>query len=175
MDEKTLLDLPKETLVKLIQVYSRNWITVDGLWFTNVEDRFGTDVAVELDLKMWKVQAAIEAKRLLQIFGPGEKSLRDVLNIIDALTFSNIFTFEVENMDSEKAVVCYSHCPMQEARVKQGRREFPCKDVGIACYGTVAKVISPEIELKCIYCPPDKHPDDCWCKWEFYFSSPASN
>ena len=175
MDEKALQELPKETLIELIQTYARNWMTVDGLWFTNVEDRFGIDVAVELDLQMWKVQARVETKRLLKIFGKGEKSPQDMLKIIDAMTFSNIFTFEVESVDSEKAVIYYPHCPMQEARVKQGRGEFPCKEVGIACYEAPVEMINPEMELKCIFCPPDEHPDDSWCKWEFFLPSTTSN
>ena len=168
MDEKALQALPKETLIKLIQIYSRNWITLDGLWFSNVENRFGTDVAVELDIEMWKTVAAVETKRLLKIFGPGEKSPQGVLKIIDAMTFSALFTFEVERVDHERAVFYYSHCPMQETRVKQGRGEFPCRDTGIACFGISAKIINPEMELKCIFCPPGDHPDDCWCKWELY-------
>lgn len=114
-------------------------MTVNGLWFTNVEDRFGIEVAVEPDLHMWRVRAGVETKRLLEIFGKGEKSPRDVLKLIDVMNFSNIFTFEMESVDSE------------EARLKQGRGEYPCKEVGIACYEAPIKMISPEIELKCIF------------------------
>ena len=38
-----LEDLPKEALLKLIRMFSRNWLTVDGLWFRNVEDEYDLD------------------------------------------------------------------------------------------------------------------------------------
>ena len=175
MNKKSLQKLRKDTLIKLIQVYSKNWVTVDGLWFKGVEDRFGTDVAVELDLQMWRKQAAIETKRLLEIFGPVGKSPQDVLDVINTMTFSNVLSFEVEKVDSSGAIFSYPRCPMQEARVKQGRGVFPCKDMGMATYGTCTEMVNPELKLKCIFCPPDDHPDDCWCKWEIYLPSAPSS
>jgi hypothetical protein len=41
--------LSKETLIELIKMYSRNWHTCDGLWFSGVEERYGTDTALEID------------------------------------------------------------------------------------------------------------------------------
>ena len=43
-----LESLPKETLIKLVKVYSRNWQTLDGLWFSNVEAVCGLDTAVKI-------------------------------------------------------------------------------------------------------------------------------
>ena len=56
--------LPKETLIELIKMYSRNWHTCDGLWFSGVEERYGTDKALEIDVKMWEVSSRIEASLL---------------------------------------------------------------------------------------------------------------
>jgi hypothetical protein len=47
--------LPKETLIELIKMYSRNWHTCDGLWFSGVEERYGADKALEIDVTMWDV------------------------------------------------------------------------------------------------------------------------
>ena len=35
--------LQKDTLIELIKMYSQNWLTVDGLWFSGVEDKYGLD------------------------------------------------------------------------------------------------------------------------------------
>ena len=35
--------LPKETLIELIKMYSRNWHTCDGLWFSGVEEQYGPE------------------------------------------------------------------------------------------------------------------------------------
>jgi len=36
-----LAGLPEETLIKVIETYSINWITVDRLWFSGVEEKYG--------------------------------------------------------------------------------------------------------------------------------------
>ncbi len=64
MNDKELRDLSREDLLKVIKIFSRNWITLDGLWFLGVEDEFGLEAAVKLDEQMWSKQAGIEARRM---------------------------------------------------------------------------------------------------------------
>jgi hypothetical protein len=75
--------LPKETLIELIKMYSRNWLTVDGLWFTGVEQKYGLDAAVELDVRMWKIGSRIKAKRIKNLLNLGS----GLENIIKAINF----------------------------------------------------------------------------------------
>ena len=67
MERVNLEGLPKGTLVELARMYARNWQTLDGLWFRNVEAEYGLEAAVKLDLKNWQKQAAIEAERIMKI------------------------------------------------------------------------------------------------------------
>lgn len=30
-----------------------------------------------------------------------------------------------------------------------------------------AKEIDERVEVRCVMAPPDPHPDDLWCQWEF--------
>ena len=78
MPRNALESLPKETLIKLIKVYSRNWQTLDSLWFSHVEARCGLDTTVQLDLQNWEIQAVKEAERLkkaLELEGNGIDTL----------------------------------------------------------------------------------------------------
>ena len=59
--------LSKETLIELIKMYSRNWHACDGLWFSGVEDRFGIDRALEIDINMWDISSRLEAKRIKEV------------------------------------------------------------------------------------------------------------
>ena len=58
-------------------------------------------------------------------------------------------------------------CRVQSTRKRKGLDDFPCKSVGIVEYEGFAKAIDPRIETKCIACPPDPHPEEYWCAWEF--------
>jgi hypothetical protein len=61
-------------------------------------------------------------------------------------------------------------CPMQLARLKQGMGELPCKEAGLAIMESFSKAINPKLKARCIICPPDKHPEDLWCEWEWELS-----
>ncbi len=54
MEQVKLEELPKETLIELARMYARNWQTLDGLWFRNVEAQYGLEAAEA------KIQSFIE-------------------------------------------------------------------------------------------------------------------
>jgi hypothetical protein len=170
MIEKTQLEsLPKETLVKLIEVYCKNWFTVDGLWFRNVEDEFGTKVAANLDEMMWLKYAETEARRIkeaLNITGGGFEALFKIMNFT-VWAIGGGFHYEFEEVSPKRVILYRTNCRNQEARQRQGLDEFPCKQTGTNCWKGIAKIADPRIKVDCLFCPPDPHPKDAWCKWLF--------
>ena len=46
---KELKKLSKEQLIELAEIYSKNWLACDGLWFQAVERRHGMDGAMDCD------------------------------------------------------------------------------------------------------------------------------
>ena len=41
---------------------------VDGLYYLEIEDKYGTKPATEIDRKVWEVMGKIEARRLKELF-----------------------------------------------------------------------------------------------------------
>jgi hypothetical protein len=160
-----LSKLPKETLIELIMMYSRNWLTVDGLWFRGVEDKYGLDAAMEIDVMMWQIGSKIEAKRVKELLKLGS-GLENVIKAINFLSWSFSFGYEYELSENRALWTC-KHCPPQDYRAKKGLAEFPCKPTFAACFNNVIDVIDPRVKVECIFCPPGPHPDDAWCQWEF--------
>jgi hypothetical protein len=39
--------------------------------------------------------------------------------------------------------------------------------VGLVEYAGFARTIDPRIVSRCVCCPPDAHPPEHWCAWEF--------
>ena len=72
----------------------------------------------------------------------------------------------VEQTDS-RLIYRMNECRVQSARKRKGLPDFPCKSVGIIEYSGFARTIDPRIETRCIGCPPDRHPDNWYCSWEF--------
>jgi hypothetical protein len=58
-------------------------------------------------------------------------------------------------------------CRVQSARKRKGLDDFPCKLVGIAEYAYFAHTIDNRLRTQVISCPPDPHPEDYYCAWQF--------
>lgn len=41
MYNKYLAELSKEQLLELIELYAKNWLAHDGVWFQSIEGKFG--------------------------------------------------------------------------------------------------------------------------------------
>jgi len=68
-----------------------------------------------------------------------------------------------------------NECRVQSARKLKGLAAFPCKPVGLVEYSTFAKAIDQRIETACITCPPDDHPEEYYCGWEFWIPEGRSD
>jgi len=161
-------DLPKEELLEFIPDLAKNWLAHDGLWFLCVEEKYGIEAAIELDKKAWEKFTVIEAERIM-------KRLKITPNggitaLIQALKF-RLYAFinkqEIIEISEKRCVLRMNNCRVQEARKRKGLPDFPCKPVGIVEYSYFARTIDPRIRTNCLCCPPDNHPEEYYCAWEF--------
>jgi hypothetical protein len=148
---------------------AKNWLAHDGLWFRAVEEKFGMDVALELDRKAWEKFTVIEAKRIMKrldmLPGGGIPALMQALKF---RLYAFINVQEIVDVSDNRCVFRMNRCRVQEARQRQGLPDFPCKSVGIVEYSGFASTIDPRIQTRCLACPPDPHPPNVWCAWEFF-------
>ncbi len=165
---KEVKDLSKEELLELLSDAAKNWLAHDGLWFQEVEKEFGMEKAIELDRRAWEKFTVVEAKRIMKRLNiePGG----GIPALIQALKFrlyAHINKQEIMEVSENRCVFRMITCRVQEARRRKNLPDFPCKPVGIVEYTYFAKTIDPRIKTACIACPPDPHPSDYWCAWEF--------
>jgi hypothetical protein len=167
-DRKMLMQMSNEKVFDFFFLQVRNLWRVDGLYFLGIEQKFGTEAATEIDAGVWETMAKIEAKCLQRMFNVGENP--DVETIIDLLRKSSWALdqpFKTVEVTSKRAVLSVDKCRTQETRLDKGLGEFPCKKVRFGYLRNFAKMLNPEVEVDCLVCPPDKHPKEQWCKWEF--------
>ena len=153
---------------KLVELCSRGTYTLDGLWFTLVEEKYGLNAALEIDIEVWRKLCLAQARRVLEYLTVKESSpVRQLIRVIELDPMLNIFKPEAIELTDEHAVLRFTDCPPQKARLRDGRGEFPCKPVALAFLNSYIEVINPRIRLSCIACPPDTHPPEYWCQWQF--------
>jgi hypothetical protein len=163
-----LYDLSKEELVRIIVDDAKNWLAHDGVWFQAIEQRHGMDVAVAIDTEAWRSFTVIEAKRIMERLGiqPGG-GIRSLVECLKHRFYARLNLQECIEVTESRAVFRMIDCRVQSARKRKGLADHPCKSVGIVEYSEFARAIDPRITTRCIACPPDEHPEEYWCAWEF--------
>ncbi len=161
-----LESLSKERLIEIIRMFSKNWYTVDGLWFRVVEEEYGLEAALKLDYKMWESNAVAEARRIKKFLDLSDGGPEAVVRAINYMTWAPSTGYRYEPTPNGILWTC-TYCPAQEARKRRELPEHACKPAGISCFGGMAQAIDPMVRVRCVFCPPDPHPEDSWCRWEF--------
>jgi len=166
---KNINDLDPQELQGLLIDAAKNWLAHDGLWFRAVEEKFGMEAAMELDKKAWKEFTVIEAKRIMKRLNiPSGGGIPALIKALKFRLYAFINVQEVLEESENRCVFRMNRCRVQEARQRQGLPDFPCKPVGIVEYSGFASTLDPRIQTRCLTCPPDPHPPNVWCAWEFF-------
>jgi hypothetical protein len=170
---RTIDDLNRSDLDQLLKVYAKNWLAHDGCWFQGIEDKLGMAAAKEFNDAAWARFTGIEASRILEFLGrkPGE-GLNALEEALGFRLYASVNRQEIAERTEHRMIFRMSECRVQAARKRRGLPDYPCKSAGIIEYSGFASAIDPRIKTRCIGCPPDAHPDDWWCAWEFAIDLP---
>lgn len=175
-NRELLRQLSQEELIDLLEDAAKNWLAHDGLWFLAAEAKFGIETAIELDARAWERFTVIEARRIMKRLdiepGGGIPALKKALQF---RLYAHLNVQETLDVDEWRFVFRMNECRVQRARQRDGRPDFPCKAVGLVEYAGFARTIDPRFRTRCIACPPDPHPEEYFCAWEFTLTDEAGN
>ena len=167
-DRKMLEEMSTSRLLDYLFLQVRNLWRVDGLYFLCIEKKFGTEAATEIDAGVWEAMAAIEAKSLQKMFHVDENpSVPKIIDLLRKSSWALDQPFKTVEVSNRRAVLGVDRCRTQETRLNKRLGEFPCKKVRFGYLRSFAGTLNPKVEVNCLVCPPDEHPEDSWCKWEF--------
>ncbi len=161
-------NLSKEQLHELLIDFAKRWLAHDGLWFQAVEGAHGMEEAIRLDAAAWERFTVLEARRIMNFLGLREGGgLAALKKALSCRLYR--FVNEQEFLEPEKGILIFrmNNCRVQAARKRKNLPDFPCKPVGLVEYSGFARTIDPRIETRCLACPPDPHPEEYYCAWEF--------
>ncbi len=165
---ETFKDLPKETLLGMLEDFAKNWLAHDGLWFQQVEKHTDMDVAIELDTEAWRRFSKIEAKRIMKRHNIPENGGLEALK--KALGFRLYTALNVQDVVEEGDgwfIFAMIDCRVQSARKRKNLPLFPCKSVGKVEYQVFGETVDPRIKCEVVAAPPDKKERDYYCGWKF--------
>ena len=166
-DKNLISVLPKEKISDYLFLQLRNLWAVDGLYYLGIEKRYGTEIATEIDAQVWAVMGKIEARKLKEFLGITKT---DIPSMMHALLYTS-WALDLDDKEVEikekYAVIRNIGCRVQTTRRAKDLPEFGCKHVRHGFLKAFAKEFNPDIVVNCELCPPDNHPEDLWCVWEF--------
>ena len=133
-------NMSREELLKLVQVYAKNWLAHDGCWFLAAEDKYDLEKAIELDTLSWQRFAAAEAKRIMHEFDiPVNGGLKALEKAFNYRLYAAINKQQTEWLDNNTLIFRMIECRVQKARDRKGLLHFPCKSVGIVEFSKIGR------------------------------------
>ena len=160
-------ELSREDLLKLLEVYAKNWAAHDGCWFLAAEEKYGLETAMMLDAASWERFAPIEAERIKSAFGIADSGgLSALEQALKLRMYALANAQEVVRIQDDILELRMIECRVQQARRRKGLRDFPCKQVSVLGFSLFARAVDPEIRTECLACPPDPV-GAAYCSWRF--------
>lgn len=161
-----LSKLSKTQLLDFIDMLQKNWWNLQNNYILHINTEHGEEAAVKADGQCFPANAKVQMYRLKKMFGLKD----DLQSLVDAMVLSTIWVncdYDLSRIDERTFRIKVTNCYQQVRRVEDGLGEFGCKPAGVAICETAAKAIHPQASVECLVCPPDEHPKDVWCEWEF--------
>lgn len=161
-------EMSRNELREALDDASRMWLAHDGLWFQAVERAHGMQAAVNADRETWSEFTKIEARRILKRMGveEGKGGIDELAIALRHRLYANINTLKIERRGNVLRMTMVD-CRVQSARRRKEMELFPCKSVGIVEYSEFAKIINPQFQTSCGFCPPDPLGEEGYCQWIF--------
>jgi hypothetical protein len=156
----------------LREVAARTHYTIDGLWFLAVEEKYGFDVAFELNQVVWEKAGPIIGKRLLKnLDTKGKPPLQVLIEMLFADPLIYVHKPEVTDLTGLKAVFRCLECPIQIARIRDGKGVYDGIPGCTMLFQAYAHLVDPRITTSCNACAPNPDSPEYWCEWIFEISS----
>jgi hypothetical protein len=110
---------------QLVEYFHRSYKAVDGLWFMKVEEKYGFNVALEIDKEVWKVMPKIQARMIKSMLGKGDGEAAFLESLTAKLSLEG-FKFKFEQKENGFRIKI-TDCPWYNLMVKSGREEYSGK------------------------------------------------
>jgi len=164
-----LEDLPSESLVGLVRLYSRLMMDIDGLWFLSMKDRVSNEEAIACDNWVWGRVVKKMLDDLAGLIGVQGRDVVDFMRVVQATPLHHVVEETMQAQNRNRATLTVTHCPTLVALEKEdaGRDTLHCR---LACSVTRtrhAKLFNPAIEVECLTMPPRKDKQGIFCRWEY--------
>ena len=142
MDLRIFEKMDPPELKSYIQFLLWHYRVMDSFWYLYITEKFGQPVADELNEKVWGRIPGMGAKDLVRRFKMKGRRLSGFLKALRYWPWTIIVGYQVEEKEDE-VIVTIPNCITQEARLKRGLEEYPCKEMHRGEFASFAQAVDP--------------------------------
>ena len=164
-----LEDFSKEALIRLVRLYSRFYLVMDGFWYLAVKENINNEQALTCDLWAWEKMTKYEVKHLTKAMNIHGDDVATLMKIFQVVPWLQGLRPEVELVDRNHGLLTINQCTTLEALEKEGgdRIKEICGIVDPMVFTQYAKAINPNMQAKAVKLPPRQSQEELCCQWEF--------
>jgi hypothetical protein len=163
----------KDALVRLWQAASQTYIGLDGLWYSFMREKFGEQIALELDTELWLKRGGteLEVRRIreaMNIWGDDVASVLKWLQVAPGA--GGIWPeFECELKDKNHGILTVKRCRPLEYFERHGEtllQKNACEVLDAKGFQRIVEHFNPNMKMTPLKLPPRKSKDGIACRWE---------
>ncbi len=166
MDTRVFDHMTADELRTYLFFLLRHYRVMDSFWFIYINEMFDQPTAELINEKVWERVSGLAAKELVEKFDIQEKGLAGFVKAQQLYPWCALIGYEFER-HADEVLLSVPSCPTQVARLKRGLGEYHCKEMHKKEFVNFARAIDEQIQVECLYAPPDDHPDNMFCQWRF--------
>jgi hypothetical protein len=129
--------------------FERNFVTLDGVWMLETENEVGWDIALKIDLAVWKRLLKIILRRVQKYLKIETNDLHDFIEILTFRWSIEGWKYQMLKNNEKEAIINVIQCPYKSMMDRNEDRwdKIPliCKDMCLPLYASVAKDFNPQI------------------------------
>ena len=161
-------DFSAEALARLVRLYSKLYIGLDGLWYLTLKERRGNDEALACDIQAWEKITRYEMKNITKELDIQGNDVVAFMKAMQLSPWSQRMEHNIKFQGRNKALFTVTYCPTLDALEKEGKgREYQiCNIVDTKWMQDTADFFNPDIKVTPIKIPPRKNKEGICCQWE---------
>jgi hypothetical protein len=160
------LGLTQEEFYHLLE---KAFTALDGLWFLGVEEEFGFDGALKVDIEVWRRFGQVLIRRMKKMWNHQQLSREQILRYLDILYVFGHLKVDKVIVEGNSYTYIVEQCPWWDNLKRAGREKLiPCHVVDIEMFRAWLEVLDPEARVEFQASLPQGQDK---CVWRITFKS----
>jgi len=158
-----------KTLLELIKHYCEYLKYVDGIWYTSMVRKCGSEVALDCDKMIVRKGVTREVQMLSRLMNIEGNDVTTAMKALQLSPWIQTHDFDIEMRNNNHAIYTVKACPTLSILEKEGRANDTVICLEACCLGVriILDHFNPNITITPLRLPPREHPDDLACQWEY--------